>query len=71
MIQLKYNTSKFQTLYDSIIDINRKDVFINEYLDEETLELRPKLIKINSEISNLILETKQLMKQNNFTPLDI
>ena len=66
ILQLHYDTSKFQTLYDSIIDVNRKDDFINEYFDEETIEDRPKLIKLNSEINNLILDTKKIMEQNEF-----
>ena len=66
ILQLQYDTSKYQPLYDSIIDGNRKDDFINEYFDEETVEFRPKLINLNSEISNLILDTKKLMEQNKF-----
>lgn len=66
ILQLQYDTSKYQPLYDSIIDGNRKDVFIDEYFDEETVEFRPKLINLNSEINNLIQETKKLMEQNKF-----
>ena len=66
ILQLQYDTSKFQPLYDSIIDGNRKDVFIDEYFDKETIEDRPKLINLNSEINNLIQETKKLMEHNDF-----
>ena len=66
ILQLQYDTSKYQPLYDSIFDVNRKDVFIDEYFDEKTIKDRPKLINLNSEINNLIQETKKLMEQNKF-----